>query len=311
MIISGLSAFIYMKMSRKIIAIIVMALIIVSYGVGVILTSYIGRLEVGMPIQPVSEKMAPSFSSLRQEVVAQTIAMATPAATLEEEGYKIEIPSERMLVRTASLYMESEDPGDAVNKIIIIVESYGGYISQLNMYSKENPSANLLVKVPEKYFFQALSEIKRVGEVVSEDVNTRDVTEEYIDLEARLRNLRAEEEWLVKMMEKAKNIEELMMVERELWRIRGEIERLEAQTKNLERMVQYSSISITVAKPSEPTSPKPPYPEIDFTPILVAALTALIYIAYGLVFLIIVGIPLGAIAYAGYIIYRRATRRKA
>ncbi|MCX8187981.1 MAG: DUF4349 domain-containing protein [Nitrososphaeria archaeon] len=45
------------------------------------------------------------------------------------------------MVRTASLYMESEDPGEAVNKIIMIVESYGGYVAQLNVFSKENPSA--------------------------------------------------------------------------------------------------------------------------------------------------------------------------
>ncbi|MCX8187982.1 MAG: DUF4349 domain-containing protein [Nitrososphaeria archaeon] len=168
----------------------------------------------------------------------------------------------------------------------------------------------MLVKVPEKFFFQALSEIKRVGEVVSEEVNARDVTEQYVDLEARLRNLRAEEEWLLKTMEKARNVEELMMVEKELWRIREEIERLEAQMKNLERMVQYSSISITVTRPSPPTPPPSPYPEIDFTPVLVAALTALIYIAYGLVFLIIIGIPLGAIAYAGYILYEKVARRR-
>jgi len=299
-----------MKLDRKILVILVVALIIASYGAGVILTESIKSIGLPPPFFEIAEE---KVTSLRGETVkpyklVMRTVTTTATPTLETEDY--EIPSGRMLVRTASLRMESEDPEEAANKIIMIVESYGGYVAQLSTSSKGRSSAHLLVKVPEKYFFQALGEIKEVGEVVSEEVNARDVTEHYIDLEARLRNLRAEEEWLLKTMEKAKSVEELMMVEKELWRIRGEIERLEAQIKNLERMVQYSSISITITRPSEPTPPPSPYPEIDFTPVLVAALTALIHIAYGLVFLIIVGIPLGVIAYAGYLLYKKVVGRK-
>lgn len=307
-IILDSNAFNYMKLDRKIIAILVVALIVASYGVGLTLSGSMKKLGLHpiffelaeRKVAPLSEGAAKSY-----KLVARTVTATT---TLETGDY--EIPSGRMLVRTASLRMESEDPEEAANKIIMIVESYGGYVAQLSISSKGKSSAHLLVKVPEKFFFQALSEIKDVGKVVSEEVNARDVTEHYVDLEARLRNLRAEEEWLLKTMEKAKSVEELMMVEKELWRIRGEIERLEAQIKNLERMVQYSSISITITKPSQPTPPSSPYPTIDFTPVLVAALTALIHVAYGLVFLIIVGIPLGAIAYAGYLIYRKLRMRR-
>ena len=80
------------------------------------------------------------------------------------------------------------------------------------------------------------------------------------------------------------------MIEKELWRIRGEIERIEAQLKSLERMAIYSSISIWIRVPEAEPSP---YPKIDFTPVLSTAATALIYIVYGL------------ISYGGYIIYRR------
>ena len=92
------------------------------------------------------------------------------------------------------------------------------------------------------------------------------------------------------------------MIEKELWRIRGEIERIEAQLKSLERIATYSSISIWIRVPEAEPSP---YPKIDFTPVLSTAATALIYIAYGLIFLVMAGSPLGLIAYGGYIIYRR------
>ncbi|RLG07596.1 MAG: hypothetical protein DRN65_03195 [Thaumarchaeota archaeon] len=299
-----------MKLDKKLIAILVVALIIASYGVGVILTSFMKSVSVAPLFFEMAGESAAPLKGESVKLYKPAVRTVTTTATTTPETGDYELPPGRMLVRTASLRMESEDPEEAANRIVMIVESYGGYVAQLSVSSKGGSSAHLLVKVPEKYFFQALNEIKGVGEVVSEEVNARDVTEHYIDLEARLRNLRAEEEWLLKTMEKAKSVEELMMVEKELWRIRGEIERLEAQMKNLERMVQYSSISITITKPSKPAPPPSPYPEIDFTPVLVAALTALIYIAYGLVFLIIVGIPLGAIAYVGYLAYRKIFRRK-
>lgn len=240
-------------------------------------------------------------------LTASQIQPSLPAGKVTSKPVAVTEAMERLLIKTASLRLEAKDPEAAANKVSVIVESYGGYVARLSISGEERRSVVMTVRVPEDSFYDALNAIRKVGEVVSEEVNVRDVTEQHVDLEARLRNLRAEEKWLLAAVDKAKTVQDLIMIEKELWRIRGEIERIEAQLKNLKRMVAYSTISIWIKAPEKP---KPsPYPEIDFTPAFMAAVTALTYIAYGLVFLVIVGIPLGLMAYAGYAIYREVFKR--
>jgi hypothetical protein len=285
-----------MKLSGKILAATFITIIVViatSYAIGVMVT---GPRGSGALPEVVPPQEAMGFDAVRVET----------AATRLTGG--VEYSSARMLVRTGSIELESEDPEVAADKIIVMVESYGGYVARLSSSGGEKKSVSMVVKIPESVFYKVLAEIRRIGRVVGEDVSVQDVTEQYIDLEARLKNLRAEEEWLLAAVEKAQSVQDLLMIEKELWRVRGEIERIEAQLKNLERMVAYSSISIWIRMPEEPEPS--PYPMMDFTPVLAAAVTALIHIAYGLVFLIIVGSPLGLMAYGGYLIYRRISGRR-
>ena len=302
-----------MKLDKKI-------LIVIALGVVAALsTSYlIGSLIVSFASQEALREKAPAESYIQPSLlvgeapskpvaVTKTVTAATTITGMQD--YSVEAAG-RLLIKTANLRLEAEDPEAAANEISTIVESYGGYIARLSISGEEKKSVVMTVRVPEDSFYDALNAIRRVGEVISEEVNVRDVTEQHVDLEARLRNLRAEEEWLLAAVDKAKSVQDLIMIEKELWRVRGEIERIEAQLKNLERMTAYSTISIWIKAPEKP-KPKPsPYPEIDFTPVLVAAVTALIYIAYGLVFLAIVGIPVGLIAYAGYAIYRKTVKKR-
>ena len=277
---------------------VVVALLAASYAAGYMLT-HPPALESAprMILKPLAlgYKAAPEAVSM---TLTKTI---TTSPTIQQAG--------RMIARTASIEMESDDPADAANKIAYLAESYGGYVAWMSVRSDERLSASITVKVPENSFFQVLSEIRKVGKVLREDVNARDVTEQYIDLDARLRNLRAEEAWLLEAMNKAENVQDLLMIEKELWRVRGEIERLEAQLKNLKRIVEYSSITVSIKTPQKPKPPPSPYPELDLTPALVAAATALLYILYGLIFIAIVGAPLALIAYAGYLVYKRASKK--
>jgi len=299
-----------MKMNRKLVVITCIALtaaIATSYFIGFIIVGLTSQVK---PLTPGQLGVTPLPKEAAKFGVVRTVTATATATTVRGvQEYSAEAAG-RMLVKTASLELESEDPEAAANKISMIVESYGGYVARLSISGQEKKSAVMTVKVPESVFYDALNDIRKVGRVANEEVNVKDVTEQHVDLDARLRNLKAEEEWLLAAVEKAKTVEDLMMIEKELWRVRGEIERVEAQLKNLDRMISYSAISIWIRTPEE-VKPKPsPYPVIDFTPVIVAAVTALIYVAYGLVFLIIVGVPVGAITYSGYIIYRRIIRKK-
>ena len=300
-----------MKVGKKTVAIIAVAVIAalaLSYGIGVLVVTF---LRAGHGPVVGEYRAAELFEKAEAPRIAKPATVITTATTTMETGMEKLVKSpERMLIKTADLEIESDDPEAAANKIIALIEGYGGYVARLSISDRNGRSATMIVKVPEECFYEALNAIRKVGRVVREEVNVRDVTEQHIDLEARLRNLKAEEEWLLAAVEKAKTVQDLIMIEKELWRVRGEIERIEAQLKNLERMVTYSTISIWIKAPEKPKPPPSPYPEIDFTPVIAAAITALIYIAYGLVFLIIVGTPLAALAYLGYRVYRRAFRKK-
>jgi len=72
-----------------------------------------------------------------------------------------EYPSVRMLVRSGNLELESEDPEAAADRIILIVESYGGYVARLSSSDGEKKSVSIVVKVPESAFYKVLAEIRR------------------------------------------------------------------------------------------------------------------------------------------------------
>lgn len=285
------------------VAAVVIAVLTVSYFTGVFVT----KLTAPETYRSVK---APVEMFGKEGMTLAKPATATQAAG-EYGGVQDLDVIGRMIIRTAEIEIESDDPEKCLNEIMLIAESYGGYVQSMNLYMRKEISARIVIRVPEKSFFDALNDIRKIGKVISESVKGEDVTEQYIDLEARLRNLKAEEEWLVNTMEKAKNVQELMMIERELWRVRGEIERIEGQLKYLERRVEYSTISVSIVQPPEEPKPKPiELPEFNVMPVLIAALTAIYYIAYGLIFLIIVGTPLAVIGYIGFKLYRKFAPRK-
>ena len=179
-----------MRLSGRILAITLIAIIIViatSYVVGIMLVGLKGSESF---LELVSLEKAMGF----KDMAIQTAATHTATSTVDAYMAGTEYPSVRMLVRSGNLELESEDPETAADRIILIVESYGGYVARLSSSDGEKKSVSIVVKVPESAFYKVLAEIRRIGKVVGEDVSVQDVTEQYVDLEARLRNLRAEEE---------------------------------------------------------------------------------------------------------------------
>ena len=292
-----------MRWSKK--RIIVLALILLAASLAIGMMTSINFLETAM--FPSSRRFE-GLMTPRPKVMKP----ATNVENLADRAEAGELPLlqqveyvNRMIIRTASIDMEAEDPEKVVNEIMLIADSLGGYVESMGVHRDGRISANIVVRVPEKSFFDALARIRRLGKILKEEISGKDVTEQYIDLEARLRNLKAEEDWLLKAMDKAKDVKELMIVERELWRIRGEIERIQGQLKYLQRRVEYSTIMVHVTQPGKPRPRPSPYPSFDITPTLAAAIAAIYYIVYGLTFLVIAGTPVAVLAYVGYRFYRR------
>jgi len=307
------SWFVEMRWSKRRVIILALILLAASLAIGMTTSTYF----LGTVAVPSSQRfeglMAPRLKVMKTVTAVTTRPEVESLAGRAEAG-EAPLPQQveyvnRMIIRTANIDMESEDPEKIVNEIMLIADSLGGYVESMGVHRNGRISANIVVRVPEKSFFDALARIRRLGKILREEVSGKDVTEQYIDLEARLRNLKAEEEWLLKAMDKARNVQELMIVERELWRIRGEIERIQGQLKYLQRRVEYSTIMVHVAQPGKPKPRPSPYPSFDITPTLAAAVTAIYYIVYGLTFLAIAGTPVAVLAYIGYRVYRRFMAR--
>ena len=182
-------------------------------------------------------------------------------ATGEIEGGQstiVEI-ADRQIISQASLSVEVEDVTGAVAQVRTIAETRGGFISQLSTTGTPGRQrSDLTVRVPQGEFFDTLESIKRLGEVWSENAGSEDVTEQFIDLEARLRSALREEQSLLSLLERADTVSNILTIERELSRVRSDIERLQGQINYLSRRVDLATISVALFPPEERLA-DPPY----------------------------------------------------
>jgi hypothetical protein len=103
-----------------------------------------------------------------------------------------------------------------------------------------------------------LDELRSLGEKVTTDsISGQDVTEEYVDLKSRERNLRATEESLLRLYDRAENVEEALSIQRELTGVRGEIELVQGRIKYLDQRSTYSQITLNIQPVTSPPPPRP------------------------------------------------------
>src|SRR5205085_6052703 len=101
----------------------------------------------------------------------------------------------------------------------------------------------------------ALSDLRGLGKVTTETSGSQDVTDEYVDLGANLRNLQASETAILKLMDKATQIQDVLALQRELTNVRGQIERIQGRKTYLERRTDMATITVALRLPAPPPSP--------------------------------------------------------
>ncbi|MGE0130371.1 MAG: DUF4349 domain-containing protein [Blastocatellales bacterium] len=166
--------------------------------------------------------------------------------------------TERKIIRNAEITIETEAPDEGQRKIAAIAEKHGGFVviseSKQNDARSQTAAAtvvNVIVRVPAQKFEAAIEEIRGVGgRVLHEKRSGQDVTEEYIDLEARIRTKRALEAQFLEIMKQARKVSEALEVQTQLAEVRTEIERLEGRRRFLENQSALSTINITLHTPT-------------------------------------------------------------
>ena len=171
--------------------------------------------------------------------------------------------ADRQIISQASLSVEVEDVAGAVAQVRTIAETRGGFISQVaTTGTPGRQRSDLVVRVPQGEFFDTLESIKGLGKVWAENAGSEDVTEQFIDLEARLRSALREEQSLLSLLERADTVSNILTIERELARVRSDIERLQGQINYLSRRVDLATISVALFPPEERLA-DPPYGSLD------------------------------------------------
>ncbi len=168
------------------------------------------------------------------------------------------LTGERQIISQASLDLEVSDVNAAATQLRGLVESFGGFIEHVSTSGGPNPEhGSAVVRVPGDRFLEALDSIERLGKAVGQTLGQRDVTGEAIDLEARLKSERSAEQSLLKLLERAVSVTDVLTVERELTRVRADIERLQGQLDFIQRSVALATISVSFVLPpgSTPAAP--------------------------------------------------------
>lgn len=183
--------------------------------------------------------------------------------------------AQRKIVKNGSLEILIKNAEETAPKIKSIAEKLGGFVSDSNIFELPPPivypfnenyvekklaakqaglpkSGNITIRVPVGNFDKAITEIKKLAiRVENENTNAQDVTEQFIDLEARLKNLRVEEAQYQDIMKKAVKIQDILDVVSRLADVRGRIEQIEGQLKYLSRQVDMSTITVAMTAEQE------------------------------------------------------------
>jgi hypothetical protein len=170
----------------------------------------------------------------------QTIAKAVP---------NVEVKA----IRTAALTVQIEkgEFGGAYDRVSLVAVGVGGYVSDSRTASSDGRITNgtITIRIPNSSYTDVMKQLQELGEVTSISEQAQDVTEEYVDLESRIRNLRAQETVYLNLMAKAQTIEESISVQRELSIIQEQIEQLTGRKSYLDNHVQLSTIQVTLTEP--------------------------------------------------------------
>jgi len=154
---------------------------------------------------------------------------------------------DRKIIKNGSITLSVKDLKKVEEQIYGMVEEYNGYILSSSTRNDDRfISSRIEVKIPSARFEEFFSRLKQIETVESDNIDTQDVTEEYIDLDARQKVLKAQEQRLLDIMSKAQNIEDLLKVEEQLGRIRTEIEQIQGRINYLNNATGYSTIAINI-----------------------------------------------------------------
>ena len=232
-------------------AVAISLLLVACAGTGATPTPIVIEKEVIREVEVIVEKEV-----IREVMVEGADARqerAFPGATGDFASSASQLETvQRQVISTAFISIEVEVVQAAVTQVRGIAEGLGGFVEQLSSSgSADRQQATMTIRVPQEQFFTAMDRIQALGEVQSQNLGSEDVSERFIDLEARLQSALRQEKSLLSLLDKADRVSDILTIERELSRVRSDIERFQGQLNFLERRVDLATITVSLFQPGE------------------------------------------------------------
>jgi hypothetical protein len=216
-----------------------------------------GRAVLGMPDSAESlarqtegvngalpSKGAPPADSDARASNSSAGGVGQPGAGPDANG--LVLSQERKIVQTASMQLQVEEVGGAFEEVGRIAAAAGGFVASSSFsYKGDVQVAAVSIRVPAARYQGVLAELRDLGvKVDAENSNASDVTEEYTDLAARLRNLEATEQQLLTLLNRAETIADILTVQDRLNNVRGEIEQVKGRMQLLDNLTDLATITV-------------------------------------------------------------------
>ncbi|NYT21728.1 MAG: DUF4349 domain-containing protein [Methanomicrobiales archaeon] len=231
----------------------------------------------------------------------------TPALVPAAERYP-DLAANQMIIKTSQIRLEVQNVTATLDPIRSIATIHGGYVGSLSVNTQyaDRLYGTVTLRIPAREFEAAIAEIKMLGTLKSESLSAEDVTEEYVDLQARRTALANQLVQYTRIMEKAENVSEILDVQIQIERVQVEIDRIDGRLKYLDNRVEYATITVTLTEP-EPVGGREGF---SFISAINEGIAGFLAVTAGLVVILISIIPLVILGAVVYLVYRWWKRRK-
>ncbi|WP_455713973.1 DUF4349 domain-containing protein [Anaerosporobacter sp.] len=188
--------------------------------------------------------------STTDTAIAEESANEDKTTTGSDSGESaIKVEANRKIIRNVSLELETQDFDKVVDTIEAEITSLGGYAESIEMsdlLSSTNRYCNIIARIPAAKLDSFVNKVNKTGNVVSKNMSAEDVTVNYVDMESHVKVLKVEQKRLLELIEKAVDLDSIILLENRLSEIRYELESYESQLKTYDNLVEYSTVTVSI-----------------------------------------------------------------
>ncbi len=164
----------------------------------------------------------------------------------------------KQVISQASISLNVTNVSTALNQVETMAQNLGGSVDNMNSSGAQNQQqANVTIRVPANQFLTALNQLQGMGTVVNQNINSQDVTQQYIDLQAQLTSAQLEEQSLQAILAKATTVSDEIAIQQQLTQVIAQVENLQGQINYMQNQVAMSTITVNLNTPQVSTGQAP------------------------------------------------------